>query len=181
MPLPDANYPALPQPQFGQLPPVAPLLPGFSAPPRATQRVMPPRAEVTDPKALEYLFDLLPSMRAGVQYTKPTLLNYGQAKPPGIQRRSRWQHEHVEYIHELMELAMLVLNRPLELRDFPAITEALHRKFQGTSIRSIPYPLRGYHTIHSYATRKQRYDTLLRHVLPEMCVGRPQWAPKKNR
>ncbi|KAF8848459.1 hypothetical protein BDZ45DRAFT_681207 [Acephala macrosclerotiorum] len=79
-----------------------------------------------------------------------------------------------------MELAMLTLNRPLERRDFLAITEALHRQFRGTSIHNIPYPERGYNTIHSYATRKQPYDTLVRRVLPDVSANMPQWVPRHN-
>ena len=142
---------------------------------------MPPRSQVINRRALSFLFDLPANQRAGVQihppsrFNPPIVVQHGQVKP-----RLKWAPEHTKYLYELMELAMLTLNRPLKPQDFPAITEALHRKFQGTINVNIPYLERGYHTIHSYATRKQPYDELVRRVLPDQCKNRAQWTPRNH-
>jgi hypothetical protein len=113
------------------------------------------------------------NIRAGVQYHVPLEFNYGiasqngQARPQGIQRRSRWAYEHTQYLRQLIEFAMITLNRPVEYRDFPAITEALHRNFRGTTSGNIPYLERGYRTVHSHAIREEHYDALVRRMFPE--------------
>jgi hypothetical protein len=163
------NYPAPPKPQYGQLQHIAPP---------QSQIVMPPRARTTNKSPLEFLFDLPAHQRADVrmippsEFNPPTALQPGQPKP-----RFKWADVHTSYLYGLMELAMLTLNRPLEHRDFPAITEALHRQFRGTRTGNVPYMERGYNTVHSYATRKEPYDNLLRRVLPDMAGNRAAWAP----
>ena len=98
---------------------------------------------------LEPLFDLEPEERAGVTYIAPA--TPGMVANP---TRIRWKDEHVKYFYELMELAMLQLNRQLYVSDFKAITEALHRLFRvnGGIVE------RGYNTVHSFATRKPAYN-----------------------
>jgi hypothetical protein len=173
--LPQVNYPATPQPQYGQLSAIAL--------PQSQMRsiVMPPRARATNIKPLQLLFDLSAHQRAGVQVFRPSPFNPHIALLPGqIKRRSKWAEEHTRYLYELMELAMLLLNRPLEHGDFPAITEALHRQFRGTFSGNVPYPLRGYNTVHSYATKKQPYDNLLRRVLPDKAGNKTTFRPHNH-
>jgi hypothetical protein len=171
MPPPQTGYPLPPQPQFGQFSFATPGLLGNMGPPHV-RRVMPPRSQIIDSRSLQYLFDLPVNMRAGLQFRVPARSNYdvaqqnGQPRPQGIQRRSTWDPLHIDYLNELMELAMLTLNRRLEGRDFRAITEALHRRFRGTRIGNVQYPERGYNTIHSYVMKKPEYNTLLSRVLP---------------
>jgi hypothetical protein len=103
-------------------------------PPHYT-RVMPPRSLVTQTSALEPQFDLAPEQRPNFGYVAPSSNNVvapvisGMIANPG---RTHWKAEHVKYLDELMELAMLQLNRPLRISDFKAITEALHRYFRVT-------------------------------------------------
>jgi hypothetical protein len=63
--------------------------------------------------------------------------------PPALQTL----HELLTEQMELMELAMLKMNRPLYSKDFKAITEALHRHFRANG----GIPERGYNTVHSFA------------------------------
>ncbi|KAH8787342.1 hypothetical protein F5882DRAFT_378080 [Hyaloscypha sp. PMI_1271] len=173
--LPQANYPATPQPQSVQ--------PSAIALPQSQMRsiAMPPRARATNINPLQLLFDLSAHQRASVQVVRPSPFNPHIALLPGqIKRRSKWAEEHTRYLYELMELAMLLLNRPLEHGDFPAITEALHRQFRGTFSGNVPYPLRGYNTVHSYATRKEPYDNLLRRVLPDKAGNKTTFKPHNH-
>ena len=146
---------------------------------------MPPRPQTIDKKALQGLFDLPISARIGLQYIVPPRENHqnSQNKPPGKQRRARWEPAHVQYLEELMELATWTLNRLLESKDFPAITEALHRKFRGGSAPGNPYPDRGYNTIRSSGTKSRAYDTSLRRLIPDhdLVKARKPWAPVDKR
>ncbi len=136
-------------------------------------RVMPPRAPVTQISALEPLFDLEPEERVGVAYVVPSPNNVAFPVTPGMianPRRTHWKREHTAYLDELMELAMLKLNRPLHIKDFKAITEALHRHFRTNG----GIPERGYNTVHSYGTRKRGYHSLVQRVLPG--IGFPEYV-----
>ena len=138
-------------------------------------RVMPPRSLVTQTSVLEPQFDLAPEQRPNFGYVAPSNNNVvapvisGMIANPG---RTHWKAEHVKYLDELMELAMLQLNRPLRISDFKAITEALHRRFRldGGIVE------RGYNTVHSHATRKPSYNRLVQRVLPD--IGFPDFVPK---
>jgi hypothetical protein len=131
------------------------------------RRQMPPRSAVTNTRPLEYLFDLAADQRAGVQIVVPSRENQPIVVQPGVpKRRSTWQQEHVDYLNELVELAMLILNRAVETKDFFSITEALHRKFRGTTIGNVAYPERGYNSVHSFVTKKDTYAAFVRRVLP---------------
>ena len=130
-------------------------------------RVMPQRALVKQVSTLEPLFDLDPEERAGVNYIEPSHNNVTAPATPGMvanPTRTRWKDEHVKYLYELMELAMLQLNRQLYVSDFKAITEALHRHFRVLG----GIPERGYNTVHSFATRKPEYNRLVQRVLPDI-------------
>lgn len=76
--------------------------------------------------------------------------------------RNRWATEQGNYLFQLMELAMRQLGRALEPRDFPAVTEAVHRQFAGTvGSDNKTYTMRGYNTLHTYATKgNAMYDAL---------------------
>jgi hypothetical protein len=132
-------------------------------------------------KPLQFLFDLPAHQCAGgqiirlSQFNPPLATQADRSKP-----RFRWAEEYTSSFYELMELAMLLLNLPLEHGDFPAITEALHRQFPSTYTGHGPYPERGYYTVHSNATMKQHYDTLLRRVLPDMVGSKPAWKPRNH-
>ncbi len=146
-------------------------------PPMYLTRVMPQRALVKQVSMLEPLFDLEPEERAGVNYIAPSHNNVVAPATPGMvanPTRTRWKDEHVAYLHELMELAMLQLNRQLYVSDFKAITEALHRRFRVNG----GIPERGYNTVHSFATRKPAYNELVQRVLPD--IGFPDFVYKSG-
>ena len=83
-------------------------------------------------------------------------------------------HELLTEQMELMELAMLKVNRPLYPKDFKAITEALHRHFRANG----GIPERGYNTVHSHATRRRAYSSLVQRVLPD--IGFPDYVRFKQ-
>jgi hypothetical protein len=145
-----------------------------AAPPQPA-RHMPPRAAVRNNNALAYGFDLPPALRAMTSFQAPLSHNYflnaaGQqiahtshTRP----HRSTWQEDHKVYAWELVQFAMLQLNRPVERRDFPAITEAIHRVFQGTvNATGEEYPLRGFNTVHSMVTKHPGWAEFCRYLLP---------------
>jgi hypothetical protein len=142
---------------------------------------MPQRARDTQADALELLFDLRAEERAGVTIYTPSYNNVNAPTSPGMipvpaNGRTNWKDEQVGYLYELIELAMLQMNRPLEHADFPAITEAFHRHFR--AIGGIPD--RGWNTVHSFATRKPEYHRLVQRVLPD--VNFPDFVQKpRNR
>ena len=144
-------------------------------------RVMPPRATVRQESALEPLFDLEPEERVGVAYIVPSHNNVIAPTTPGMipnprpGGRTTWKAEHVEYLDELLELALLKLNRPLLPKDFKAITEALHRHFRTNG----GITERGYNTVHSHATRRRAYSSLVQRVLPD--IGFPDYVRFKPR
>lgn len=146
-----------------------------AAPYQFIPRAMPLRAIVTQNSALEPLFDLPPNQRAGISYVVPSPKNVLVPIHPGmnpVQRRERWKAEHVNYLYELMELAILKMNRPLQWVDFPAITEALHRHFRANG----GIPERGYNAVHSFATRQRAYNDLVQRVLPD--INFPDFVPR---
>ncbi|KUJ24685.1 uncharacterized protein LY89DRAFT_727703 [Mollisia scopiformis] len=132
---------------------------GFSTGP--TNRAMPARARVTTAKKLPYLFDIPASQQAGIQVITPSQSNPVVRIVNGKRMRARWTNEHTQYLDELIWLGMLLTNRRLEVRDFQAVTEALHRRFRGTP----DYTIRGWNTVHSYATRRPTYPKFVNHVL----------------
>jgi hypothetical protein len=69
---------------------------------------------------------------------------------------------------------LLKLNRPLLPKDFKAITEALHRHFRANG----GITERGYNTIHSHATRRRAYSSLVQRVLPD--IGFPDYVRFKQ-
>jgi hypothetical protein len=108
-------------------------------------------------------FDLPPNQRPR-QFLVPTANNAPSCRQHG---RSFWNDTHNQYLWELIETAIGQLSRPIERRDFQAITEALHRKFRGTYTNGVPYPERGFNTIHSYVMKqcKDSYNALELRVL----------------
>lgn len=147
--------------------------------PHQSTRVMPQRVIVKQLSPLEPLFDLEPEERAGVTYIVPSHNNVIAPTTPGMipnPRRTHWKDEHAKYLDELMELALLKMNRPLYPVDFKAITEALHRHFRANG----GIPERGYNTVHSFATRRPEYNSLVQRVLPD--IGFPDFVRKpRNR
>jgi hypothetical protein len=132
---------------------------------------MPSRSLVTDNESLQDLFDLPVANRQDIQIVKPSHKNPTR---PGTTRgktpRNSWAAAHQNYFFELMELAMLLLNRPLRFHDFEAITEALNREFRGTIVEGIAYAERGVNPVNTYVMKgcKQRYDTLVRRLFPSV-------------
>ena len=105
---------------------------------------------------LHYGFDLSEEERGRVTFQEAKINKGGVG-------RSRWTAEQTAYLHHLLELGLRLMNRPLERYDFPAITEALHRRFLGTA----NYPIRGYNGVHSYVfkTGLRKYEALERRIL----------------
>jgi hypothetical protein len=129
---------------------------------------MPPRSQKTNNNKLEFLFDVPEDQRAGIQITEPTRKNAPQPlTADGTKPRDKWTAQQLNYLYQLIELGMLMLNREVAARDFPAITEALHRQFRGTLTGNAPYLERGWNTVHSqvFKDRKADFDALARRVL----------------
>jgi hypothetical protein len=99
---------------------------------------------------LQFGFDLLPNQRPD-QFLVPTANNAPECRQHG---RFYWNDTHNKCLWELIETAIGLLSRPIERKDFHALTEALHRKFRGTYISGVPYPERGYNTVHSYVMKQ---------------------------
>ncbi|KAG4441883.1 hypothetical protein IFR05_002624 [Cadophora sp. M221] len=138
-------------------------------------RAMPPRATVTTMQTLQYGFDLTPAVRSTMTFQPPLSHNYfinaaGQQQlHTNYTRPSRipWEDSQKIYVWELVLLATLQLNRPVGRRDFPAITEALHRQFDNTTNSAgIPCPLRGFNTVHSMVTKHPGWADFVKCVLP---------------
>ncbi len=137
-------------------------------PPLNQSRVMPLRTQEVTTTALDLLFDLPEGQRAGIQVNKPPKASQkfgsGGAKHP----QQKWDAAQDEYLKELMEVAMLQLNRRLAERDFAAITEAHNRKFRGTMSAETPFFERGWNTVHCHAIRAKGYEDFVRDVLPDL-------------
>jgi hypothetical protein len=99
---------------------------------------------------LQFGFDLPPNQRPD-QFLVPTANNAPECRQHG---RFHWNDTHNKCLWELIETAIGLLSRPIERKDFHALTEALHRKFRGTYISGLPYPERGYNTVHSYVMKQ---------------------------
>ncbi len=129
---------------------------------------MPPRATKINKDRLPFLFDVPEDERAGMQYIEPTQKNAPRPmNANGTKPRDRWTTQQLNYLYQLIELGMLTLNREVTIKDFPAITEALHRQFRGTLTGNAPYLERGWNTVHSqvFKDRKVDFDALARRVL----------------
>ncbi|KAE9369696.1 hypothetical protein N431DRAFT_469583 [Stipitochalara longipes BDJ] len=121
---------------------------------------------------LHFLFDLPQHQRAGVKATPPRRFNPPIKKQAdGKKTRAAWATEHTIYLFDLMEKAMSLLSRPLEHGDFRAITEALHRRFRGTSSGGVRYFERGWNTVHTAVIKNKRYEELKKRVLPADRLG----------
>ncbi|KAH9209000.1 hypothetical protein DL95DRAFT_467218 [Leptodontidium sp. 2 PMI_412] len=145
-----------------------------TSPPIPT-RFMPARATVTTNQTLPYGFDLTPAVRAVTRFQPPLSHNYFMNAAGQQQLHTRytrpsrmpWEDNHKVYVWELVLLATLQLNRPVERRDFVAITEALHRQFDGTTnAAGVQYPLRGFNTVHSMVTKHPGWADFVKYVLP---------------
>jgi hypothetical protein len=118
---------------------------------------LPPRSQVVQRDPLPIGFDLPSDMRGGL---RTVICAVNQPNPLGPGRRWRWQPAHDSYLVWLMEYGVLTLNRRLERRDFPALLEALDRRFFGTP----GYPVRGYNTVHTHGIRLPAYAAALRRL-----------------
>ena len=160
--LPQQIYPQPPPVFQGPLPPLA-TQPQFGhlSPFQRTRLPMPARSLITNVQPLHCFFDLPAHMRTNrrallVSRDNPTDPQLPQLPPQA--RATRWTAEQNDYLFDLCEMAVLILNRRLAVRDFPAIAEALHRRFRGTA----RYLERGYNTIHSHFCKNNpAYDGLL--------------------
>lgn len=144
---------AAPQPQPPRNNPQNFFPAGLSRAPRA----MPPRAQVPIHDALEYLYDLPPHQRLGIDIIHPSRNNPDSEDGSGRKQRQGLSTEQKNYLEDLLELAILTVGRNLELKDFRAITEALNRQFRGTSSNGVSYKEKGYNTVHS-AIYKDKAD-----------------------
>ena len=148
--------------------------PGFpihnQSPPVPT-RTMPPRAAKINEKELEYGFDLPQTARAGMSFHLPLIHNYcfdanGQNQLLSGPRIP-WEDVHKIYAWELVQFAMLSVNREIRRSEFKVITEALHRRFQGTTnAKGEMYPFRGFNTVHSTVVKHPAYRAFVQAVLP---------------
>ncbi|KAL2065835.1 hypothetical protein VTL71DRAFT_3505 [Oculimacula yallundae] len=93
---------------------------------------------------LEYGFDLPVSSRATTQFIHPQEHN----KDYGLWRMPPFQREVEQYLGELLERAMSQKKRGLVKGDFPALTEALHRNFEGQIVDGDLYAPAGWLTIY---------------------------------
>ncbi len=137
-------------------------------PPQLPPRVMPPRSQNTNTDYLPLLFDLPEDERANLQVSKPPATDRalnGEEKNPGRHSRIMWPPVQIDYLNELMELAMLILNRPLRQHDFPAIAEAMNRRFRGTGIDGVAYRERGFQTVYARAMRMSGYKKFVERIL----------------
>lgn len=158
-PAPDPAPPAVQAPPGPvQVPAGVPVIP--------LQIPFPPVAANVTVAALPFLFDLPAAQQANIAYQMPPRANHGYsgaALVPGQRRQpSRMAPEQANYLFDLMELAMRQLGRKLETRDFPALTEALHRQFQGQiGSTGQMYTMRGHNTVHTFGTKNnQRYEQM---------------------
>ncbi|CZS91885.1 uncharacterized protein RAG0_02438 [Rhynchosporium agropyri] len=123
---------------------------------------MPPRSAIRNKSKLALGFDLSPVERAATRFIKPLPFNYyidaagKQQEYTAVTKPARaiWVPEHKVYCWELVKLATLQMNRQMERKDFMVITEALHRRFQGTTDPTHgAYPLRGFNSVHTMVTK----------------------------
>jgi len=80
----------------------------------------------------------------------------------------RWTEEQLRCLFDLLREALKQLQRPLEHRDFFAITEAVNRRLGGTVNSSgVQFHSKGSHTMHTFVlkARKAEYEILERSVL----------------
>ena len=148
--------------------------PGFpihSQSPPVPTRLIPPRAAKIVERELQYGFDLSQTARAGLNFHVPLTHNYyfdanGQRESLSGPRIP-WEDSHKIYAWELVQFAMLSVNRELRRSEFKVITEALHRRFQGTkNAKGELYPFRGYNTVHSMVVKHPAYRAFVQSVLP---------------
>jgi len=135
---------------------------------------MPPRSLVTDDEDLQYLFDLPAADRQGIQIIEPSHKNPTRpGKTRGKTPRSSWAAAPRNYLFELVELAMRLLNRPLRFHDYEAITEALNREFRGKIVDGIAYAEKGVNPVNTYVVKgiEFRYDALVKHLFPTAKQG----------
>ncbi|PVH69322.1 hypothetical protein DL98DRAFT_625549 [Cadophora sp. DSE1049] len=148
-----------------------PSFPIFNQAPPVPTRVMPPRAVQTDKRALQYGFDLPEAARAQMTFHEPHIHNHYFDANGRMQllsgSRIPWEDSHKIYAWELVQFAMLSLNRELRHSEFKVITEALHRNFQGTrNAKGELYPFRGFNTVHSMVVKHPAYKAFVRAILP---------------
>lgn len=132
--------------------------------PAVSQRVMPPRAVVKNKDPLAYYFDLPAHERVGLpQPPKPP---YNTIYPEGHDGKMEyWTPEQRRYLHELVWLGMLLLNRELTKTDYRAIANAFHRKFWSSGGSPV---IRGTNSIHTYVYKDPQYPAFLDRVLPAL-------------
>ncbi|KAL2065834.1 hypothetical protein VTL71DRAFT_3504 [Oculimacula yallundae] len=135
---------------------------------------LPPRSFITDPTPLAYGFDLPPSVLATANTTftvpfthsKEYFLQRGIVVAPGTSHpRTSWPAEVLEHLWYLVELGMLQKNRALAFKEYKVVTEALHRRFVGTSIGGQAYVEKGYNGVHSKVFRDRGYKDMVARVL----------------
>lgn len=85
-------------------------------------------------------------------YKKPKACGHGDfVKCACKKSRDRWNvPEHHEHLFVLIKAATKFLGRKPELRDFSAITEAMHRSFPGPDNA---FPVRGSCALHTFACK----------------------------
>ena len=80
--------------------------------------------------------------------------------------RIPWEDAHKVCAWELVQFAMLSVNRELRRWEFKVITESLHRSFQGiTNAKGEMYPFRAFNTVHSMVVKHPAYRAFVQAVL----------------
>ncbi|KUJ11300.1 uncharacterized protein LY89DRAFT_739496 [Mollisia scopiformis] len=163
-------------PPAGNQPPVHVQQPAGPFAPLNGHRIpgigFPPRAAIPNPNNLQGLFDVLPHQRGNFNYIPAGPYNNyvgtlrgNTAAPPGS--RQTFHHVEVTYLSQLLEIAMRLLGRRLRpVDDFPAIAEALNRRFHGTNYGPRLYVHRGYNTVHSFVIKSLviNHNALVNHL-----------------
>ncbi|PVH87737.1 hypothetical protein DL98DRAFT_509935 [Cadophora sp. DSE1049] len=131
--------------------------------------VFPALVTAVVPYALPMGFDLPQYLQTIVQ----SLIRQGMYALPLINidplsehpdRGKPLEDEQATYFWSLVELATLLLGRKMRQGDFKAVTDAMHRRFEG----GVDYLRRGYNNFDSFAKnadKKSKYNLLLLSIL----------------
>ncbi|KAI9055530.1 hypothetical protein LZ554_000478 [Drepanopeziza brunnea f. sp. 'monogermtubi'] len=150
---PPAQVPTEPQP-----PQVAPT---YDSP-----HPMPYRATMVTKAALPYLYDLPAHLHA---VARATMTEPAPQKPDESSQDCRQRLDAAQRLvrDELLERALLVLNRPLRYGDFRAVTEALNRRLEGTlGPNGRVYRPKGFNTVDSHVRKADWWSGFVARVLP---------------
>ncbi|EKD21407.1 uncharacterized protein L3040_000558 [Drepanopeziza brunnea f. sp. 'multigermtubi'] len=127
---------------------------------------MPSRATIVTKATLPYLYDLPAHLRAEA---RATMIEPAPQKPGESSQDCRQRLDAAQRLvrDELLERALLVLNRPLRYGDFRAVTEALNRRLEGTlGPNGRVYRPKGFNTVDSHVRKADWWSGFVARVLP---------------